>query len=95
MKLYKIQFKMVSFYIFPFEPIQNFYYRLKLIYLGWVLHIKFIRLDWTEEWVWDKTKFCGSLDLAVEDLAYELTKNRALFPKARKLIFSGYERDWK
>ncbi len=94
MRLYKLQFKIISYYVFPFAFLRNW---KESILVQWeYLKIKryFKKLNWDYWQVQSMTMHCGSLPEAVETLCYQLTDNRALFPKLKKLIYKGYDTKW-
>ncbi len=93
MKLYKIKFEPI--HVYPFQFLSDWWFKIKLILDKLKLKRKFKKLNWSEEEMWELTQYCCSLKDAVRTLRDELTKNFRLFPLAEKLIYDGYERDWK
>lgn len=95
MKLFKIKIKFVPVYIYPFGFLDDWKRSilLQFKYLKIKKHLK--KLNWDSHKVWELTSFCDSQNDAVNKLCYELTDDRTVFPKLRKLLHLRFEKDWK
>ena len=93
--VYYPKFKKKEFYFYPLYPVQNIIGKIVIQWKILSLRRKLKKLNWNLDRVWDMTRFCGCLDVAVEKLKFEITNDYRLYPAARKLILDGYDRDWK
>lgn len=94
MKLYKLKIEVIPFYISPFSFVSEWKEAIKMFYLKWRLARRFKKLRWTPDDIWEKTYYCGSLNDAIGTLAWHITDNNKLLPKARKLVSAGFENGW-
>ncbi len=100
MIIYKpvITIKFKSYYIDPFRPLFNIIARVKLFVAEIKLRRKWKKLNWDEPYIWSKTRYCGSLNDAIQELVWVLLGypgDNRLRPLAWTLIEEGFERDWK
>ncbi len=97
MKLFKFKIKIEiePLYVYPFTFLFDWIEDAKDLHDYWKVRRKFKKLNWNDDQVWKLTSYAGSLVEAIDMLTHELTDNRRLFPKIRKLVDAGFERDWR
>ena len=95
MKIYYPKIQIKEIHIYPFQFLSDWMDNIELFFASWTMTRKFKKCNWDWNTVWDMTRYSGSLEEAVESLKLELTDDSRLYPKARKLVYSGYDRDWK
>ena len=95
MRLYKVKIQFISFEKDLLHYPTNWMMWVYVEYLKYKLRRKFKKLNWTEDCVWDQTRYAESLKDAIWILSLILTKDDRLIPTAEKLIEDGYERGWK